>query len=247
MRDEMHQKITEVERNHWWYRARRNILIDFLKGHLPSGRKILDLGCGTGFLLEELNHWGEGWGIEASPIARAACKESSVPRVFAPDEFRRGERQTFDIVCLFDVLEHVENEEAFFQEWSNCFHSETKLVVSVPAFPLLWGNHDEASGHYRRYTRKTLHKTLGKCGYHEVKGTYFNTLLFPLVLGSRTSERFRRKKIPHGDLDLPGRWANETLYRIFSLESKWAERSRLPFGVSYLGIFERMGNETGRA
>jgi SAM-dependent methyltransferase len=131
------------------------------------------------------------------------------------------------------VIEHVPDDRAALQELRRVLRPGGSLLVTVPALEMLSSAHDEANGHYRRYTLGELRRSVAEAGFTVVHATYFNTLLFPAVLASRTLGNLRGKS-GGSDVAEVSRPLNTLLEGVFSLEAPLAGRARLPFGVSLL-------------
>ena len=140
---------------------------------------------------------------------------------------------TFDLALALDVIEHVPDDLAALAELNRVLKPGGTLLVTVPALQLLWSAHDEANGHYRRYTLGELRGRVESSGFTTVTATYFNTLLFPAILAARTLGRLRPKD-DASDLGEVPPLPNSLLEKTFSLEKMLVGRVSLPFGVSAL-------------
>jgi SAM-dependent methyltransferase len=151
-----------------------------------------------------------------------------------PEALDAGER--FDLVTAFDVVEHIADDVAALRMFRRVLAPGGRLVLTVPAFPVLWSQHDDYSGHHRRYRRAGLARALHAAGGFQVdRITYFNTLLFPPALVARVAERvLRPQREERSDpyLAVPARPVNDLLCRIFAAERGLLRRRDLPFGVS---------------
>ncbi|RKI32995.1 class I SAM-dependent methyltransferase, partial [Corallococcus sp. AB049A] len=131
---------------HWWYRARRDILHDYLQrfGELPEHARILEIGCGTGHNLPMLSQFGEVEAIEIDPAARAIASErlgravGTAPLPILPDV----PRGSYDLIAVLDVVEHIENDVAALKAMRDCLAPGGKILITVPAHPWMWSAHD---------------------------------------------------------------------------------------------------------
>ena len=228
--------------DHWWWRARRNIIesvmLRWIK--LNSSIELLEVGCGSGTNLSMLSQFGNVTGTEIEPqltdYHRRELAELSVISHRIPEKLNRK----FDIICMFDVLEHIPNDSEAIR-W--CFdHLEQGgwLTITVPAFPFLWSDHDVHVHHYRRYNKSKLQALIEK---HFVtrKLSYFNFLLFAPIAIVRLC---RRKSPSFSDTEVGahGGGLASSLYKIFNLERRLINLINFPFGVSLIGVFQRIGN-----
>jgi SAM-dependent methyltransferase len=151
-----------------------------------------------------------------------------------PDEVP-FERHSFDLVCLFDVLEHVEDDASALVSIRELVRPGGFAVITVPAYRWLWSQHDEKLHHRRRYTYRELHERAKAAGWTVRRLSFLNTLLFPLAAAGRLLDQLRPGRQPAG-AQIPAAPLNEALYRIFGLEKYLLSTVDLPFGVSLLAI-----------
>ena len=239
----------ELEGRHWWFVGRRRIIREEVERNLrslvppPSGTpSLLDVGCGTGAMLVELARFGRVQGTEHESAAAEYARKRGFADVSVtgspPLPF---EADSFDLVTILDVLEHIDDDVAMVAEIRRLLRPGGRMIATVPAFPSLWGQQDEISHHKRRYVRSTLSESVEKSGLRLERLTYFNTALFAPIATVRLLRRLR----PHRD-DLssdfemtPSGIINDALGRVFSLEASWLASRNLPFGVSLMAVAER--------
>lgn len=233
----------DLERDHWWFAARREIVLDRLGralGERPDDLRLLDAGCGMGGLLPYLAHFGlvAGMDPDAQAVENARAQSGAdVRQGTLPDGVPfAGER--FDVITLLDVLEHIEDDRGTLRTLRALLRPRGLLVITVPAFGFLWSEHDELNEHRRRYTRATLTDVLTAEGFRLREISYYNTLLFPPIAAVRLVGRLRA---PRGgsDLGIVPRPVNALLRGIFGAERWLLRAGSLPFGVSLIAIAER--------
>jgi len=227
------------ERDHWWFRGRRDFIASAMsRAGLPENACVLDAGCGSGGNLPLLRQFGRVFGFEYDATAEAAARARGIATVAhgsLPDGIPFS-GTSFDAIGLFDVLEHLEHPVASLQALRDRLTPDGALVITVPALPWLWGPHDEVHQHFRRYTAATLRGHLRDAGLRVEYLSYFNTLLLPLALVQRVKERTFGYAV--NDLT-PSPAVNGLLYRIWRLEGAWIPRWRAPIGLSLLAIARR--------
>ena len=205
---------------------------------------ILDAGCGTGALLQELQQYGECYGIDSAQQAVDFCRERSVAHVRLGDVSNIPfADNSFDVVLALDVLEHLENDVRAIQETKRVLKPGGIAIFFVPALMFLWGMVDEESNHYRRYTRRELNEKIREGGLEIKRSSYFNTFLFPLAATFRFVSRFLppRKRM---DNDYVGPFFNKIFYLVFYLESLFLQRMDFPFGVSVLSVCKKQESKS---
>jgi len=241
MKEAIYNKMAEVEATHWWFRSRRAILRSFLdRLQLPPNARILEIGCGSGGNFSMLSHYGQLLAVESDPQALHYAQAKGQVEVLLgrlPDEIPFSEG-CFDLVCLFDVLEHVEADERSLAGVNRLLTPAGWLVLTVPACQFLWSSHDEVHHHHRRYDRTGLVAKARAAGFHVVTATYFNTILFPLIAGVRWAERWRARRV-EADLEVPSPLVNRALYRVMSCERHYLRLFTSPIGVSLLLVGSR--------
>lgn len=238
MKDAYHDTIYRLEKSHWWYRVRREIVRSLIRSYFPNKESlhILDIGCGTGELLSGLSSYGDAYGVDVSPRAVAFCKErgiqqvrvGSVTNISYPDN-------NFDLVLALDIIEHVADDTKALAEIKRVLKPDGIAIFFVPAFMFLWGSTDVFSEHYRRYTRPELRSKIVAGGFTPIRFTYFNTLLFLPIAVWRLANRV----IPlhaHSETELNNSFINSLLYGIFRIEAFVLRFVNFPFGVSILAI-----------
>jgi len=226
----------EEDRAHWWFQGRRAILLSELARHLPGGdRRIAELGCGSGGMLEALARFGTAVGVETDPALRehARARGLDVRPGSLPDDVPL-EAGRWDAVCLLDVLEHVADEAGALRACRRLLAPEGCLMVTVPAYAWLWSRHDELLGHRRRYTTGSLRAVAVAAGFAVERLTYFNTLLAPPIMAVRLARTALRR--PGHDLGRPAPLVNRLLARSFAAEARLLRFVSLPFGISVLLI-----------
>jgi len=140
------------------------------------------------------------------------------------------ESKNFDLITMFDVLEHVERDSDSLRALSQRLADDGRILLTVPAMPWLWSRHDELHHHQRRYTPASLREAAEKAGLDVVELAYFNTLLFPLAVAQRMVERVFNR---HAETDLmPHPVVNAALAGVFGLERWIVGNVPLPFGLS---------------
>jgi len=180
-----------VEETHWWYRALHRLIFQTLDAELPSWRqkKILDVGCGTGSILERLGNPEKNVGVDLAPEAISFCHERGLNNVLQADicalPFADA---SFDAVICSSVLYHewVKDVSGAVREMHRVLRPSGLLLLNVPAFRFLHSAHDEAVMTARRFRKSEIRTFLLENGFAIGRLTYWTTLLFPLAVLART-------------------------------------------------------------
>ena len=235
-----------VYKKHWWYKARTRILDKIVSTmRFEDTPDILEIGCGTGPNLEMLSKYGNVKGVEYSDysleIARRTLPDIPVKKGWLPDNVDVW-HQHFDLVCSFDVLEHVADDEAALRAIKGIMKKNGFLFLALPAYQWLFGPYDIEGGHYRRYDKKSAEKMLTRNGYAIQYSTYINTVLFPCVLVGRLAEKMKSGQfVTPKALQVPNTVVNTILYWLFVIESCYIPTLSAPFGASLLIVARNAG------
>jgi SAM-dependent methyltransferase len=232
-------KIRDLERWHFWFAGRRDLVRGLLARHLePAPQRLLDVGCGTGHLARELLAAGHHvTAVDFLPEALAAAR-ADAPGVglLRADAGRLPlGAGAFDAVTMLDVLEHVDDAAAL-AELRRVLRPGGLLVLTVPAFPWLWSHRDQAAGHRRRYTRGSLRAALGAAGFAPLELGAYQCALFPAVVASRLLGR-RGPRLRDAE-ERPPALLNAALTWINRREAALGP-GRLPFGSSLAAACRR--------
>jgi SAM-dependent methyltransferase len=234
--------MAEIDQDHWWFVARRRIIATLIEkqADLPTGARILEMGCGTGSNLALLQRYGTVDAVEPDDPARAlAAKRSgiAVKGGLLPDGVALDDG-AYNLIAMLDVLEHIPGDREALAALRPKLAPCGRMLVTVPAMPWLWSAHDIAHHHQRRYTAKSLRAVFEGTGFRVRHLTHFNTLLFPPIVAARAIGRLTGHE--GGDDAMPSRPVNALLRGLFASERYWVGRGSLPFGVS-LGIVAEAG------
>lgn len=251
MQAEAFRQFIELERDHWWFRGRRTVYLGLLERVLARRfgatrpARSLDLGCGVGGFLAGLSRLSERViGFEYDADAAAHCRSRAVAPIARASAERVPARDaSFDVVCLFDVIEHVDDDAAALAESARVLRPGGLCLASVPAFQFLYAENDRLAEHRRRYTRAELVERFSAAGFEIERATYTNVLLFPpivvAVLSLKAWERLRPRRANTGHTNLTWgipRWLDGVLYRCFAAELVLSRRFDLPLGHSLVVI-----------
>lgn len=241
MERQIYDETAGVEDAHWWFTARRKILASFIaRLSLPLHAEILEAGCGSGGNLAMLSRFGKVFAFEYDDTARALAAKRNVADVLPgslPDGIPFADKQ-FDLICLLDVLEHVEQDRASLAALHARLRPGGYLLLTVPAFMLLWSAHDRLHHHYRRYRCGPLAALAREAGFAVRRCSYFNFWLFPLIAAVRLAEKCLPAR-PPSPLRIPPAPINRLLEGLFASERRLLSWLSLPCGVSIILLAQK--------
>ncbi len=233
MREDYYSDYFDFENNNWWFVSRRIILHALLKKYIKNSTplSILDAGCGTGINLQFLSDCGSVTGVDASPEAIHFCHQRGEQNVRqARIESLPLEDNAYDLVTALDVLEHIEDDGKAFSEMVRVCKPGGYLLITVPGFPSLWGEHDEINQHVRRYEWPRLLKMLDDHQCQIVHRSCMNTWLLPAAFGWRWYHKLRRWMTSPSP-DQTARADNMHHHPILNRILTWIFTSELPFVI----------------
>jgi SAM-dependent methyltransferase len=225
----------ELFARHWWWRAREEHLLRLFRRILPPDgqRRILDVGCGDGLLLDRLAAWGEAEGVESDATT---LSPAAAGRRIHLGPFDRSYRPagTFDLILFLDVLEHLDDPVAALRRAHELLTPGGAIFVSVPAFQALWTSHDRLNHHRRRYTTQLLRDEGARAGLSVAWARYgFLSIAFAKLL-VRAREALipappRPPRIPAAPLNLIARG-------VAAADLRLGDLLPLPFGSSLFAL-----------
>ena len=226
----------ELEDTYWWFVARRELAIQFLAQVVPPNAKILDVGCGTGKGQESFGKLGTVFGVDFSQDALMFCHERGLQRIArANAEALPIQSEVFDTVVTLDTIEHIPDDHKAISEIARILKPGGVLLLNVPAYQWLWGPHDVALMHQRRYTRTQVRKLLTTNGFAIERLSYHIFFLFPLVALSRFMSKFKKGE-PDAKLPSIPKWVEAMFTIIQRGEAAIITRSNLPWGSSIVAV-----------
>ena len=240
MHAEEYARMYELEDHYWWFVARRRLAIKLLKKEMKTERpRVLDLGCGTGVISRDLAEWANPVSLDMSELALAFSKKRGLKElVQARGEHLPVRTDSIDAILALDIFEHIEDDRAAFREAYRVLKPGGVLVLSVPAFKALWGPHDIALMHFRRYTRPLMRSRLKQVGFAIKQLSYSVFFLFPVVVAVRIIEK-RRTGEAKASLPRVSRSFNKNLVKLQDIEASLISGISLPWGSSVIAVAKK--------
>lgn len=233
-----------IENGSFWFRARNRLVVWALAAHFPEARTYLEVGCGTGFVLRAVRDAFPQLHVEGSELfeeglAVARRRLPGVP-LHQLDARDLPFRASFDIVGSYDVLEHIDEDDAVLAQLRAALRPGGGLLVTVPQHRWLWGPADEAGHHRRRYTRAELTGKVRRAGFEVVRVTSFVSLPLPAMAASRLRDRVSRQAYDPAREHRAPRWLDRSLERAMDVERALIRSgASLPAGGSLLLVARR--------
>jgi len=238
--------LSAIEDRHFWFRTRNSIISGLVKqitNDMGPGYLVLEVGCGTGNVLKGLQEVcsdGAVIGMDLfSEGLKHARRRTSCPLVKG-DARSLPFAQKFNIIGLFDVLEHLPEDMKVLADLHSLLTEDGLLILTVPAYQSLWSNFDIASHHFRRYKLDELENKLIGNGYQVEYLSYFMGCIFPIVWIERRLKGLIDRRSANDQASDELRIVpvvNELLAWLLAQEARLIiARKRIPFGTSLIAI-----------
>ena len=235
------------ERFFWWDVGRRSILHDALRRHTSShALEILDVGCGPGGNILFLKKFGKVTGLDTSKEALSFASTQGFFNIVQGD----GDKlpfgnESFDLVSALDVIEHMENDTEALREIFRVLKKDGIFLLTVPAYPWMWSEHDEAVHHKRRYRREELFGKINAVGFQIKTWSHFVIPSIPFralkisIRKIKYTLRFSYDKMLKTDVMILPPFLNALLIGWLALERYCMRIVPLPFGSSILVVAKK--------
>ena len=240
-------ELASLEINNFWFVSRNNLIRWLAKKHCPEKGTYLEVGCGTGFVLQMLHKLFPKWSVfatEAQPegiqFAKKRVSESVI--FFQMNACAIPFKNEFDVIGAFDVIEHISDDVTAIEQIYEALKPNGVFVVSVPQHMFLWSQYDEIGCHFRRYSALEIENKLKDAGFNVIASTSFNSLLLPLMMLSRYLNKNKSKEQIDVLEELKvSRWINYLLSGALKLELLLIKIGlNLPLGGSRIVIAKKM-------
>lgn len=241
-------KLADLEAGSFWFRSRNRLILWALHRNFPDMHRYMEIGCGTGYVLAGVAQafpQAELTGSEVFSVGLSyAANRVQKAKLLQMDARRIPFVEEFDVIGCFDVLEHIEEDEAVLAEMLRAIRPGGGIAITVPQHPWLWSDQDEHACHVRRYRVGEIREKVLRAGFKVEFETSFVSLLLPVMIASRKVRfKTRRKAEALAELQLPG-FLNWTFVAVMKLERMLLLLGlRFPVGGSVLLIASKAGTK----
>jgi SAM-dependent methyltransferase len=244
------EPLFQSEDRHFWFQARNQIIHTLMEKELETlsdGYTVLEVGCGTGNVLRMLEidcKEGVVIGMDLFHDGLLFAQKRVHCGLLQADLNQPPFRTGLDIIGMFDVLEHISEDQVVLNNIFQLIKPGGKLILTVPAFQRLFSYFDQASCHIRRYEYVELNEKLAKAGFTVEYMTFYMMITYPIIwlrrIGSRKMDQaideinMREQALAELKI-IPV--VNEILLALLDLEARWVgKRRRLPVGTSLVAV-----------
>jgi len=236
---EAFQKLASFEDSNWWFRSRNKIIIWSLKKYGVAFRDFLEIGCGTGYVLNEIDKNFLNTNLHAAEFLGEGLHfaQQRVPRAKfrALDATELIDDNLYDAIGSFDVIEHIEDDKLALKNMFHALKQGGFLFLTVPQHKWLWSDVDKSAMHVRRYSKEELITKLENTGFTITFSTSFISILLPIMLISRKATQNKNTNSKN-EFNIP-HWLNFLFESVMYIEIFFLKLGfRFPFGGSLLVV-----------
>jgi SAM-dependent methyltransferase len=227
---------------HFWFAWRLRVLATLLAdNNIPIDAELsaLEIGCGVGFLRTQIESLTR-WTVDGADLNEPALKKATPARgntmLYDVTSRRETFQSHYDVLVLFDVLEHIKEPVDFFAAALWHLKPGGWLLINVPALSALYSAYDKLVGHYRRYNEDSMLELMRSQGSSLIllDMRYWGFTLAPVAWLRKfalRSTRSPREAVERG-FNPPAAWINSAFKGMMLLET--ALFSHPPLGSSLM-------------
>jgi SAM-dependent methyltransferase len=235
-------ELARLEEGNFWFRSRNQLITWTIENYCPKFLSLLEIGCGTGYVLSGISQRFPRSMLYGSEIFIAglsfASKRLPSAKFMQMDARKIPFENEFDVIGAFDVLEHIQEDEEVLTQIYAALKPDGLMLLTVPQHAWLWSSMDEYAFHVRRYTSADLHQKIETAGLRVIRSTSFVTTLLPAMMISRLLQ----KKVPDEQFEATAElkiapWLNSLFTHLLSAELAFIEKGfNFPVGGSRLVV-----------
>jgi SAM-dependent methyltransferase len=192
--------LEELESKHFWFQTRKDKICGFFEKNIKKESRILELGGGTGFIAQQLRILG--FHVELADIHLNGLKyaqEKGIQKLYQFDLNNPPFKEEFDVICLFDVLEHQNDDKRAMECLKHMLKPQGKIILTVPAHRWLWNRDDRLNGHFRRYVKQDIVDLCRSCNMKPKHVEYFFAFIVPFLFARSILNRDTGKEVKKGE------------------------------------------------
>ncbi len=233
-------ELIELEENYWWHVAKRQLVTEIMTNEFPAPGLVIEGGIGSARNLLEFSQLGYdviGFDLMEDAVEHGRARGLNNTYVHNLSQPWPVESSSAKAVLLLDVMEHMEDPVLLLKNAAETLSDDGGIIITVPAYPMLYSDWDRKLGHFRRYTKSEFRKHVELAGLKVKWLTYWNSFTLPAAIAVRG-----RDKILNRTDDAPpsftrvSRFTNACLKSCAHIERKFIHFTGVPFGLSLVGV-----------
>jgi len=215
----------KAEEQHFWFIARKEFIYQQMKYNINLTSKIIEIGAGTGNVSRYLikNGYKNVSVGEMHLNGLKYAKNYGINNCYQFNLLEIPFQNEFDNVCMFDVLEHIKDDELALKNIHKSLVKKGNIILTVPSHMWLWNRDDAIAGHKIRYTKKTLIKKLESNGFEIVVARYFFISITPLLFLRKIFNKDNKSTVEEDEFEIDismNPLLNSILLNISKIENK---------------------------
>lgn len=209
-KSEYFEELALLEEKNFWFQARNRLIVWALRQYFQESEKLLEIGCGTGYVLSGINKAFPQMDLYGSEIFSAglvhAARRTPDAGFFQMDGRAIPYRNEFDVIGAFDILEHIVEDQSVLHQMHGAVKTGGGIVITVPQHKFMWSKADEYACHVRRYAAIELKEKVMCAGFQILRISSFVSLLLPFMMISRRLSGRQKKHVfdPLAELKISG-------------------------------------------
>lgn len=232
------------EQFYWWFLGRRKIVRNLIAKFFErtDNSLALDIGCGTGIVMNDLKKYANPIGMDVSEIAISFAKTRRHQNLLCGDACNLPFRnEVLDLIIILGVLsnEDVESDDAAIMESYRVLKPGGVIIIDEAAYSSLQSKHNISVSGVRRYTRNQLVNRCTKYGFKILKASYWNTLMLPVFFLIAKLEIYFFKEKQYSRLSSIPKFVNYMLKFYLYIEAFLLKYINFPFGPSVVIVAKK--------
>lgn len=193
--------LLQAENEHFWFISRREFILRSIQRHISKTSSFLEIGAGTGFVASGIQYLGHEVSVGDIHVSGLKfARQHGIQNCYQFDLFDSPFNSEFDAVGLFDVIEHLENDQVALAKVANMLKPGGKVFITVPAHLWLWSRNDQVAFHKRRYTREGIGKLIRDAGLKPISTRYFFISMTPLLYLRRILDKAHEGEVSEKEI-----------------------------------------------
>jgi len=235
----------KYEKEHFWFKIRRDFILRIFNKYVKKSSLVMEVGTGTGNIARELKN--NGYDMVISDVHKQFLdfeKNKIIEKRYQFDVNEPPFVDHFDAIGMFDVLEHIEEDEQVLKNIGKMLKDDGNLIITVPAHSWLWNKYDYS--HKRRYNLKRIRAIFKNSGFKILEAKHFFVFITPLLLiralirkgngGNDSADNLAEEQM------LINPVINKILYKVLSLECKLIANISPKIGGSIVVVAQKSKN-----
>lgn len=237
-----------TDASHFWFKWRMVAALRQLNDlGVPLHSKLLalEVGCGTGVLREQFEA-ATSWIIDATDLDHAALSQArpSRGRTLYYDIFEEVEelKEAYDVLILFDVLEHIQDTKPFIRSLLNHLKPGGLLLINVPAVQSLYSDYDKVAGHVKRYSKRSLEEEFTDFNLKIKDMRYWGFSMLPLIFARKIVLMIQKNQSTDQIIERGFKPPNAFVNNLFTwtMRAETASSPKPPLGSSLLMVGQKL-------